>query len=299
MTTMVEVYEQGRGTTISDGHERFTNSTLWQFGADGEFTMRQAVSGEDRLKSWNLVYKTYVGLGYMQEQALPYRYSMHDALPDTGTFFVDYAATTIATVTVFPDSPLGLPAEEKYATELDELRAGGRRPVEVGRLTIGNDYLNNREVLTGLFDVLSLFSRCIRGATDLVITVNPRHVKFYERMLLFDVIGREKELDSVCGAPAVLLRLDLELQKAAIRWSHGEGAVPKGFERSRTFYRYFSTALEELERVARLKECSGTLGRDFLERYFAKECQTKAEPGNAAEACFLAENGLGWQMATV
>ena len=74
--------------------------------------------------------------------------------------------------------------------------------MEVGRLTIGKEYMNDRSILAALFDVLSIYARCVRKSTDLVITVNPSHAKFYERMILFEQIGGERSLGSVCEAPA-------------------------------------------------------------------------------------------------
>jgi hypothetical protein len=64
------------------------------------------------------------------------------------------------------------------------------------------------------------------------------------------------------------MRLDLNLQRAVIRWEHGEGPAPQGFDPGRTFYRYFSSEAEEQERVARLRRSRGMPGRDFIRQYF-------------------------------
>jgi hypothetical protein len=229
-----------------------------------------AITGEGRLKCWHAVYLEYVAHGYMKEKELKYRYSLHDALPDTATFLVEEGGRVAGTVTVFPDSPLGLPAEEAYGMEIGELRRAGRSPAEVGRLVIAPEYAHEKSVLAALFDVLSLHARRLMGATDLVITVNPTHVKFYETMLLFERIGEQRELGSVCGAPAVLMRLDLELQKDVIRFEHGEGTKPEGYHGRRTFYRYFSTEAEERDRVRRIRAACGPLSRDFLREYFVE-----------------------------
>ncbi len=210
-------------------------------------------------------------MGYMCPQALEYRYSVHDALPGTVTFLVEHAGETVGTVTVFPDSPLGLVADEIYLSELDALRALGRHVVEVGRLAIRDDFKNQRTILINLFDALELHSRCVRGATDLAITVNPAHVNFYQRMLLFQNIGEIREYESVCGAPAVLLRLDLEWQRQVMRWEQGEGPVPVTKPNGRTYYRWFSKMAEEETRVNRMRKAVHPLSEKFIRRYFFHE----------------------------
>ena len=245
-------------------------SEIWRFGENDRFCMALAVSAEQRERCWRIVYDEYVTQGYAKPDRLGMRYTLHDALPDTGTFLVSEQGRDAGTVSVYPDSPLGLPADDSFREEIDILRDGGRQPVEVGRLTIRREHTNERCVLTAMFDILSLYSRCILQATDLVITVNPSHAKFYERMLLFERIGEEKEMGCVCGAPAVPMRLDLALQKDVIRWAKGEGPEPAR-KLGKTFYKHFSTRAEELQKVARLKACLSVPDKAFLKRYFVQQ----------------------------
>jgi hypothetical protein len=140
--------------------------------------------------------------------------------------------------------------------------------VEVGRLTIAKEYMNDRSILAALFDVLSIYARCVRGATDLVITVNPSHAAFYERMLMFERFGGEKDLGSVCGAPALLLRLRLELEVQVRRWAHDEGPQPAGVESKRNFYPHLSGKEEEERRAEWLRKNLRPPTEAFLKRYF-------------------------------
>jgi hypothetical protein len=48
----------------------------------------------------------------------------------------------------------------------------------------------------------------VRGCTNVVIEVNPRHVAYYRRVLFFRPLGPERHLDRV-GAPAVAMVLEL------------------------------------------------------------------------------------------
>ena len=241
---------------------------LLKFGPAEEYTLRLATTEADRLRCWHLVYKEYLALGYTTAQELPYRYSIHDALPDTVTLLVEKDGEAIGTVTGIPDSALGLPADAIYRDELDALRGGGRRIMEVGRFAIERTHQSQRRILTSLMDILTIYARRVWGATDFVITVNPSHVKYYERMLLFKRQGGLKTLESVQGAPAVLLALDLGLEERIRRYAHGEGPKPEEYDGGHMLHQHSSNREQEEAHVARLGRLPRRLDREFLRRYF-------------------------------
>jgi hypothetical protein len=249
---------------------RLPEHEIARFGEKGEYRLVMAVAEADRLACWRLVYQEYVALGYVRPSALEYRYTLHDALPDTAAFLVERSGEAVGTVSVIPDSPLGLPADESHPDALAQLRAAGRSPVEVGRLAIRKDCMNDRTVLVALFDALSIYGRCVRRATDLVITVNPGHARYYERMLLFECLGEERALGSVCGAPAVLLRLDLDVERRMRRYTHGEGPKPEEYSGGRTFFPLVPGEVEERIRAGRMVRARAKLSESFLRRYFVK-----------------------------
>ena len=242
-----------------------------RFGAGGEFVLRMAVSGADRLTCWKLVYDEYLAHGYTHDLPLPYRYTAHDALPDTGTFLVERDGEPVGTITVYPDSPLGLPAEEVFRTDVEPIREAGRSPVEIGRLTIAPAFAKDRQVLMKTLEIPFLCARRVMGATDVVITVNPKHQNFYNRMMLFETLSGEKTYGSVCGAPAVLMRVDLGFQGRVIRWVHGEGACPAGDLPRHTIYRSFWNEAEERAVEERIRRIRQPLPAEFLRRYFVRE----------------------------
>lgn len=241
---------------------------ICRFGERNEFSVHVANTEEERLKCWHLVYQEYLAKGYAKPQELEYRYSLHDALPDTATFMLKVDQALEGTVTVFPDSPLGLPADELYREELDSLRQAGRRPVEVGRLVIAREYTHNLSLLVGLFDVLAMHARRVMHASHLAITVNPSHAKYYERMLLCRRMGPERVMQSVSGAPAVLLSLDLNMENEMRQYVRGECAKPDYFPGGRTFYAHTCSRAEEDARVERIQRGKLGLSQDFLRRYF-------------------------------
>lgn len=145
------------------------------------------------------------------------------------------------TATLGMDGPAGLHADELYGQELARLRGPGVRLCEITRLAVETSY-NTLEVLGTLFHLAYIHARLIRGATDLVIEVHPRHVGFYRRMLGFVQLGEERPCPRVDNAPAVLLHLDLRHvdRQIALR-----GGAPSWQPRS--LYTYFLSRDEQEE----------------------------------------------------
>jgi hypothetical protein len=88
------------------------------------------------------------------------------------------------------------------------MRRQGHRLGELVRLAVeeGADW---RAALDALVQSAYLITRVVHALTDVVIEVNPRHVRFYQRVFGFAAAAAERFCERV-GAPSVLLRLDLE-----------------------------------------------------------------------------------------
>ena len=239
-----------------------------RFGPFGEFRLYLVTTPEQRLICWRLVHEECRAKGYARDDETGLRYSEHDALPGTGTFLIRKGETPIGTISVFPDSPLGLPADELYREEIAGLRAQGRTVAEIGRLAVAAHYAGDRKMVLNMIDVSHIYARSVLKADDVVITVNPAHRVFYERRMLFDALGGEKRFDSVCGALAVLLRMDLARQREMIRLARGEEPDPTGRLR-RTVYRGFRDEAEEYRFAARVRKLRCPLPFTFLRRYFS------------------------------
>ena len=114
----------------------------------------------------------------------------------------------VATLTLRRDSPIGLLADAHYGNVLDGLRGPDRVVCEVSRLAIDPDF-SSRDLLNNLFSAALDYGREHFSASDAVMEVNPRHVRYYERCLGFQQIG------DVCwclrvDAPAVLMHQEID-----------------------------------------------------------------------------------------
>ena len=84
--------------------------------------------------------------------------------------------------------------------------------------------------------------------TDLVIEVNPRHVKYYQRMLGFKAIAQPR-MDTRVQAEATLLHLDLSHAEREIARYGGKGLITA----TRSLYPFFFAPAEEPGIESRLR----------------------------------------------
>jgi hypothetical protein len=163
------------------------------------------------------------------------------------TLYAETGGKLVGTMSLWFDRSEGLPADDIFRDRVDLLRREGRRPCEPSRLAI--DKGMSKRVFAALIHISYIYAHHLRGCTDYIIEVNPRHVAFYKRMLGFTDFGGERACARV-GAPAVLLRLPLDYMGAQIRkW--GGAMEQHGSERS--FYPYFFPIWDEPGITARLK----------------------------------------------
>jgi hypothetical protein len=162
---------------------------------------------KEKLESaYRLTYEMYVKNGYMSPSPTTLRFNFFNAMPYTQTFIGESGSDTIMTITLFPDSPLGIPMDCLYKNEVDKLRQEGRYVAEVGGLI---STVNCQNSLMHLIKALYTYADKYLKVDDLVATVHPKHSNFHEIILCFEKIGAIKSYSYVNGNPAVALRLDL------------------------------------------------------------------------------------------
>jgi hypothetical protein len=301
LTEHLRVLEERFLSAPSPAREKFSF-------ADGRYTIRAANDLESRRKAYGLVYDLYLEKEYAKPHPSKMWLSIFDALPETVTLLVERnvvegggwkvegqrqncsgqslpastlnpqpstAAVPVGALTVVFDSPMGLPADKLYRPELDALRAQGRKLSEIISLSVAEEAGAGAQILVQLFDFVYLLSRKVRGATDFMITVNPRHVRFYEKTLLFAAAGPERNYDKVGGAPALLLRLDLAIPEDRVRLEHGP--VETRPPRSRTLYPMFHSPSDEPAIVAGLAAQLKPMTEQEHNLFFVAETNILAE----------------------
>jgi hypothetical protein len=216
-----------------------------------------AVTPEEREDAFRLVHDQYVARGYMRPDPAGRRIGRHHARPTTRVFVARVDGRVIATVSVIPDSRLGLPCDELYHAELAPMRGRGRRIAEVSALAVDDRWRDvGLLIVRGLVQMIAVYAGRIARLQTLCIAVNPRHARFYESCLRFERFGPVKAYAAVNGAPAVALRLDLARELSA---PLPASAVP------------FAAGLLEAGDIARVLE---TLHRDLAKGHTVQGFQS-------------------------
>lgn len=169
----------------------------------GGYDIRLARTHSQQGAVSRLVRRMYAWRGYSMQPSV---YPPND--PNRVTLAVWDDEKAVATLTIGLDSSDGLLADGLYAQELSGLRHPGRRVCEVTRLAVHPDF-SSGQMLNALFRAALMYGRENWRASDAVIEVNPRHVRFYERRFGFRQVGKLRQCERV-NAPAVLLHQTLD-----------------------------------------------------------------------------------------
>ncbi len=197
------------------------------------FHIRMANSTGRREAASLLIKKMYGWRGYAIDPSVAHTLNRI-------TLFAETGGATVGTMTLCLDADQdGLPADENFQAKLDELREQGRRLCEPSRLAIDKGV--SKRVFAALIHISYIYAYNIHDYSDYVIEVNPRHVMFYKRMLGFRDFGGERHCTRV-GAPAVLLRLELDYMRKQIRKF---GGLMEQHGNERSFYPYFFPTWDE------------------------------------------------------
>lgn len=182
--------------------------------------LKIAETTDEYHKAFRLIYDEYCKMGYTQRHPSNMLYSVWSLIPSTSVFVFKSHLEVVSTMSHIMDSDLfGLPMDAVYKDKLDELRVQGRKIAEIGAL-VTQHKRRWSNLMIFLCRAVLQFAR-LAGLTDLVIMVNPKHVRFYTRILLFEPFAEERPYDKV-GAPAVALRANLETLDANLAKVYAE-----------------------------------------------------------------------------
>ena len=208
-----------------------------------KFWIRLADTSERREKAALLVDRMYAREGYHHENILR-------VTPHTITL-ITYGqdGNVIGTITIGLDSPEnGLLADEGYREEIDRLRAKGKRICEFNGLAIDSS-IRSKIFVARLFHIAMLYPWGIFDHKELVIEVTPAHARFYQKMLGFKQMGKERVCPRV-NTTGVLLHLSLDFASERIDAVGGLGDKAKD---DKTLYPHFFGKVDAAGILGRLK----------------------------------------------
>jgi hypothetical protein len=163
------------------------------------------------LEAWSLVYEVYLNAGLINPNPRKLHFVPQAISPQTVVALRRAEGVAVSSISAYADGRNGLPLDCVYKQELDEMRARGRKLVEVGMLADSSD---QRSSINGLARLMRypFYFTLWSGWDDLVIGVHPHHVRFYEHMFGFRQAGPLKTYPVVRNHPVVLLALDVQRQ---------------------------------------------------------------------------------------
>lgn len=206
-----------------------------------QFKIRSADSFVRRASANSLLRNRYAWRGY-HTVSLPL-----DQTANRITLTASEDEHTIGTITIGLDGAEGLACEDVFAPEIKAMRANGQRICEFTKLAI-DPLAGTKRVLAALFHVAYIVAHRLRGYDTLVMEVNPRHVRYYERMLGARVLGDER-LNRGVNAPAVLLVIDFDYILQQIGEFAGQ---PERSSQERSLYPFAFSLAEEAGIIGRM-----------------------------------------------
>ena len=218
------MFEPGQVTETksTEGPERTPLDSARRWISRGPYRCRLADTPALRHAALDLVLEQYKRQGYIPRDAIQTHVHRYCCVPGA-EIFVACARdrVVLATATYVPDGPWGLPMEKLYHDELQALRDAGRRLAEViGFASRVQERAATVRLVLSLTRTIVWFALRQR-VTDLLVVINPKHVRFYAGLLPFKQFGPVKSYDAVQNAPAVPLQLDL----TALNRERGERRV--------------------------------------------------------------------------
>lgn len=151
------------------------------------------------------------------------------------TLVVCEGESILGTLSIAADKPgYSLSVEQSFPRQVEELRRAGHRLCEFTKLAVDGE-ARSKELLGALFHAAYRYADHVHGAETILVEVNPRHVRFYARLLGFEVVSGVQQNERV-NAPAVLLTLNLAYGLSEIARLGGK---PHLAATEKSFYPYF------------------------------------------------------------
>jgi hypothetical protein len=205
-----------------------TDPTPWSTFLDEKgqrlLTIRAADCDGSRSSAHYLVKRMYAQRGYTTS-SLP-----DHSNPNRITLLASDGGDAIGTISINFDSPNRLLVDELFAAEVRQLRDEGFTLCEFIKLAV-DGVVQSKKVLASLMDAAFLCAREVKRCDKALIEVNPRHVRFYESMLGFKVLTRDR-MNHRVNAPAVLMSLDLDFADEQVEEAHHADPMAAGGKRS-------------------------------------------------------------------
>ena len=172
-----------------------------------------ARSLEDVLEAWHLLYEAYLRVGFIR--ANPYElHTVPQAIgPQALVILGRIDGLAVGTISAIGDGPGGLPLDSACPEELNELRAEGRKLIEIGLFGDRRDLMGEAgRTFHALFELMrhTYYFGLHLGATDFLCGIPPKRTRLYYRAFGFRPVGEVKSYATVEDNPVQLLHVEAD-----------------------------------------------------------------------------------------
>ena len=167
-----------------------------------------AASFTELRHAFGLLYQTYLASGSIEAHPSGIHYSAFQLLPSARTFVVLSQCQVLNTASLVVDCSAGLPADQSFLQELNNLRQPGKRIAQVFMLA---NKITAEPLLSKVNAQLikSIFWWCADNAVDdLCLVINPTTFPFYQRAFGFEQLSEAKSCADQSGREGMLINLD-------------------------------------------------------------------------------------------
>lgn len=263
---------------------RLLKANEYRFGQKNNWSIVVANTQQLREKAFKLVHDIYLGKGYALGPNVESELwcTIHHLHPHTLTFLALKAEQAAGTVSIVPDSRLGLPADIIFPERLSVLRKAGRRPSEVFSLGVDEGIAHSAIDLTmHLYRLVHLAATHLLHNTDLVASVMAHHSAFYSKFLLFDEVFPDSRHSPKTGEQVIFTRMNLETMES--RYTRRYGRL-KG---KRNLHRWFFQNEEEQTMVDWIRSNRQPMTTDELYYFGAEKSHVLSEAGPGTVAALM------------
>lgn len=160
---------------------------------------------EEINKAYHLVYKAYLKLGFINCSEEEFRAKKYRGASDTKVFIGLMNNKLLMSISAYYDKDQGLPADKVFPSEVQKLRAQGKRLVEVGALT--SIHPNNRASIQFIREIINY--HVVNNYDISLSLIHPDHARIYKHIYKMETLTDAVPYDEVNGSPAVLGKIVL------------------------------------------------------------------------------------------
>lgn len=209
------------------------------YNLPAELSLKFADTPEEIESSFKIVHEAYVELGYIDPNSHQFRFSKYQALPTTVILVAKWKDEVIGTMSILPDSQLGLPADSTW--DLSCYRKDGKRLAEISSLTIKPSFKKRRgSLLLPLCKLMWHACQDVLQVDGIIAAVDERVEPFYTDLLLMKRISKDasgkthkfvKEMKATCLYLETGLRTKTETKRIYGRLSLNKNIYQFMYER--------------------------------------------------------------------